>query len=233
MIEDLLQFLTLSEGLDYLQRNGIYWIVGLAGIPLLLLLNREFEKQKAEGRRQQAQHRYKRAPVVHPPKSSTQQQRKEIDRQRQVKANRLDEYKKRYLSSPSLPVPPGHLTQNCDPPPNTSPSLPVPPAPPVPPSAKQQKNTANRQRQVTPNRLNQYNQRYPNNPAPTPTPKRVPIVGVKSASANRLQPKLISLLNGDRKTAERLLQAARLRHPEQSEQWLFEKVIHDLQRDRQ
>lgn len=171
MMQGLLNFLTSPEGLDYLQRNVIYWLIGLVGLPLLLLLNREVERQKAESNRQKSK-RYKRVPVVHPPKSTPQQQINAANRQRQVKADRLDEYKNRYPSSQPKPTP------------------------------------------------------------PTPPNRRVPIVGVRASQANRLQPKLLSLLNGDTKTAQRLLEAAKFKHPEKSEHWLFEKVIYDLERDR-
>ncbi|NJR50487.1 MAG: hypothetical protein HC780_13890 [Leptolyngbyaceae cyanobacterium CSU_1_3] len=44
--------------------------------------------------------------------------------------------------------------------------------------------------------------------------------------------KLISLLNGDAATAQRLFERAQIRHPDQSDQWYWEKVIWDLERDR-
>ncbi|NJN85799.1 MAG: hypothetical protein HC881_05150 [Leptolyngbyaceae cyanobacterium SL_7_1] len=43
---------------------------------------------------------------------------------------------------------------------------------------------------------------------------------------------LMALLNGDRKTADRLLQQARFQHPGKSENWYWEKVAYDLKRDR-
>jgi hypothetical protein len=44
--------------------------------------------------------------------------------------------------------------------------------------------------------------------------------------------KLMTLLNGDRKTVERLLENVRFRYPGQTENWYWEKVIYDLKRDR-
>jgi hypothetical protein len=48
----------------------------------------------------------------------------------------------------------------------------------------------------------------------------------------QLQKRLLLLLNGDRQTANRLLNASKLRNPGKSIQWYAEKVIFDLQRDR-
>jgi hypothetical protein len=47
-----------------------------------------------------------------------------------------------------------------------------------------------------------------------------------------LQKRLLMLLSGDRQTANRLLNAAKARNPNNSIQWCAEKVIFDLQRDR-
>ncbi|UBF28319.1 hypothetical protein K9N68_10810 [Kovacikia minuta CCNUW1] len=47
-----------------------------------------------------------------------------------------------------------------------------------------------------------------------------------------LLPKLLNLLNGDEMTARRLLTLAKKQYPSKSNQWIFEKVIHDLERDR-
>lgn len=70
-------------------------------------------------------------------------------------------------------------------------------------------------------------------PIPVPISKPLHVPDFKTfLRPNPLQPKLILLLNGDRQTAERLLRNARLRYPDKSEQWLFEKVIYDLTRDR-
>jgi uncharacterized protein HemY len=43
---------------------------------------------------------------------------------------------------------------------------------------------------------------------------------------------LLKLVNGDRRTAERLLTHLQERYPEKSEQWRIEKAIWDLRRDR-
>ncbi|MGF1486904.1 MAG: hypothetical protein ACFBSE_07305 [Prochloraceae cyanobacterium] len=47
----------------------------------------------------------------------------------------------------------------------------------------------------------------------------------------RLQQKLLRLI-GDRKTANRLVEGAKNSHPDRSIDWLVEKVIYDLERDR-
>ena len=47
----------------------------------------------------------------------------------------------------------------------------------------------------------------------------------------KLQQKLLRLI-GDRKTANRLVEGAKISHPDRSINWLVEKVIYDLERDR-
>jgi hypothetical protein len=47
-----------------------------------------------------------------------------------------------------------------------------------------------------------------------------------------LERKLIKLLNGDRRTAARLIQQSRLKDPDRAADWHWEKVIYDLERDR-
>lgn len=49
--------------------------------------------------------------------------------------------------------------------------------------------------------------------------------------APRTENQLYSLVHGDMKLAKRLVENSRSRYPNQSEQWLYEKVIYDLQRD--
>lgn len=49
---------------------------------------------------------------------------------------------------------------------------------------------------------------------------------------SRSYPKLVRLLNGDRTAADRLVQAMLLKHPDRSEDWCYEKVVFDLERDR-
>lgn len=46
------------------------------------------------------------------------------------------------------------------------------------------------------------------------------------------QTRLRAMLNGDVQTMTRLLERARERNPGRSEQWIWEKVIFDLERDR-
>ena len=44
--------------------------------------------------------------------------------------------------------------------------------------------------------------------------------------------RIVSLLNGDAATAQRLFETAQLRNPGESDQWCWEKVLWDLERDR-
>lgn len=53
-----------------------------------------------------------------------------------------------------------------------------------------------------------------------------------SQSLFTLQNRLLSLVGNDREAAQRLLAGEKVRHPKRSDDWLFEKVIHDLERDR-
>lgn len=53
-----------------------------------------------------------------------------------------------------------------------------------------------------------------------------------SPASQQLHSKLLRLLRGDRKAANRLLEHVRYMHPGRSERWYYEKVIYDLQRDR-
>ncbi len=47
-----------------------------------------------------------------------------------------------------------------------------------------------------------------------------------------LERKLLKLLGGNRSTADRLIQQSRLKHPDKSADWHWEKAIYDLERDR-
>jgi hypothetical protein len=47
-----------------------------------------------------------------------------------------------------------------------------------------------------------------------------------------LERKLLKLLGGKSKTAHRLIQQSRLRYPDKSADWHWEKAIYDLERDR-
>lgn len=47
-----------------------------------------------------------------------------------------------------------------------------------------------------------------------------------------LQQRMMTLLAGDWSAVERLVTGVRQRHPGRSETWYWEKVIHDLERDR-
>lgn len=49
---------------------------------------------------------------------------------------------------------------------------------------------------------------------------------------SQLQRKLLRLLHNDRNTANRLLAQVKLNHPGRSANWVVEKVIYDLERDR-
>ena len=54
----------------------------------------------------------------------------------------------------------------------------------------------------------------------------------QQAVDSQLQKHLFTLVNGDMKIANRLLEHVRRSNPLQSEQWVWEKVIYDLERDR-
>lgn len=54
----------------------------------------------------------------------------------------------------------------------------------------------------------------------------------KSQGSRQLWNRLMTLLNGDRRAAERLLESARKANPGRSEDWYLDKVIYDLRRDR-
>ncbi|WP_310488850.1 hypothetical protein [Chamaesiphon sp. VAR_69_metabat_338] len=62
--------------------------------------------------------------------------------------------------------------------------------------------------------------------------KRNPIERQYRPQHPQLERKLLKLLGGNRKTAERLIQQSRLRNPDRSADWHWEKVIYDLERDR-
>jgi hypothetical protein len=47
-----------------------------------------------------------------------------------------------------------------------------------------------------------------------------------------LERKLLKLLGGNRSTANRLIQQSRLKNPDKSADWHWEKAIYDLERDR-
>ena len=47
-----------------------------------------------------------------------------------------------------------------------------------------------------------------------------------------LERKLLKLLGGKQKTADRLIKQSRLRYPDKSADWHWEKTIYDLERDR-
>lgn len=48
----------------------------------------------------------------------------------------------------------------------------------------------------------------------------------------KLRKKLLRLVHNDRSTANRLIAGANISHPDRSVDWLAEKVIYDLERDR-
>jgi hypothetical protein len=47
-----------------------------------------------------------------------------------------------------------------------------------------------------------------------------------------LERKLLKLLGGNQSTAHRLIQQSKLRNPDKSADWHWEKAIYDLERDR-
>jgi len=48
----------------------------------------------------------------------------------------------------------------------------------------------------------------------------------------KVEAKLMRMLNGDRATANRLIEREKYKNPGRSENWYWEKVLFDLQRDR-
>ena len=62
--------------------------------------------------------------------------------------------------------------------------------------------------------------------------KVTPVRANGGAKARQLQSRLLVLLNGDRKTAERLLEQVQAANPDRSAEWCLDKVIYDLKRDR-
>ncbi|MBW4690423.1 MAG: hypothetical protein KME27_01510 [Lyngbya sp. HA4199-MV5] len=54
----------------------------------------------------------------------------------------------------------------------------------------------------------------------------------KQPVSSKVQNQLLNLVNGDMKAANRLLEHTRKTNPHQPEQWVWEKVIYDLERDR-
>lgn len=56
--------------------------------------------------------------------------------------------------------------------------------------------------------------------------------GKTSRVSGETERKLLRLLNGDRRTANRLVANMQMKNPDKSAQWCWEKVIFDLQRDR-
>ena len=61
-------------------------------------------------------------------------------------------------------------------------------------------------------------------------PRKIRIQQVSVSSPKRSE--LLTLLNGDQSTAQRLLTHAKQSNPYQSEEWYLEKVISDILRDR-
>ena len=62
--------------------------------------------------------------------------------------------------------------------------------------------------------------------------KRFNITNRQSRPQQHLERKLLKLLGGKHKTAYRLIQQSRLRYPDKSTDWHWEKAIYDLERDR-
>ena len=54
----------------------------------------------------------------------------------------------------------------------------------------------------------------------------------QSRDTNQLQKTLLAMVNGDRETAQRLFNYAKLNNPSRPVDWCLEKVILDLERDR-
>ncbi|MBW4683275.1 MAG: tetratricopeptide repeat protein [Microcoleus vaginatus WJT46-NPBG5] len=69
-------------------------------------------------------------------------------------------------------------------------------------------------------------------PNSTTSPKNADRENQRSLPNLKLERKLINLLNGNRSAAERLIEQTRQKNPGKSENWYWEKVIYDLERDR-
>jgi hypothetical protein len=93
----------------------------------------------------------------------------------------------------------------------------------LPTSQNQQKSTSQNNRQKLPTSQNQQKSTSQNNRQKLPT------------SQNQLfylERELLTLVNGDKALATRLLLNIRLRNPQRIKSWCYEKVIYDLKRDR-
>ncbi len=55
---------------------------------------------------------------------------------------------------------------------------------------------------------------------------------LRQAGSPLLKNELVTLLNGDKRTAERLINQLCAEYPRQSVDWCIEKAIYDLERDR-
>ncbi len=66
----------------------------------------------------------------------------------------------------------------------------------------------------------------------TPSPHPV-VMPEQRIPSNTTVQRLLTLTNGDQRLARRLLQSVMDRHPDKSEVWCYEKVVYDLERDRQ
>ncbi len=68
--------------------------------------------------------------------------------------------------------------------------------------------------------------------APTDDPPLAKTAVVNQLIVNELRNTLVDLLQGDQAAAARLVEYAWSQYPARSEQWILEKVIHDLEHDR-
>ena len=90
-------------------------------------------------------------------------------------------------------------------------------------STQAKSSTSKNNRQKLPTSQNQQSSTSKNNHQKLPT------------SQNQLfylERELLTLVNGDKALATRLLLSIRLRNPQRSKSWCYEKVIYDLKRDR-
>jgi Zn-dependent protease len=74
------------------------------------------------------------------------------------------------------------------------------------------------------------------NPQANPLQKIESLFNQKADRPDRVRPETrqqaIEIIGTDRQRIERLLDGVRLKHPRRSEQWYWEKIIHDIERDR-
>lgn len=72
----------------------------------------------------------------------------------------------------------------------------------------------------------------PSQAKPLPPPKLQLQPPKTSSISSETKRRLLRLVNHDQRVADRLIEHAKQKYPNQSEQWIWDKVIFDLERDR-